>query len=161
MHLAGTHLFFYQVQKVQQQQYRVQQHRRRGYTWKPNTGHHRPEACGPSNGRHKLLSFNHSIGCTPADVFQFLIKKRSFRNAGLSSSPCCVLLPVPLMHVIPSTSPMPYLVFGQFLGSAININSTAVCVSFFLPPSSWYVSAFRFFSFSFTFRFFFSPFFFF
>ena len=41
---------------------------------KSGSGHHRPEGCGLSNGRHK------------------------YRNAGLTSSPCCLLPPVPLMH---------------------------------------------------------------
>ena len=55
---------------------------------KSGSGHHRPEeARGPSNGRHKLSY-----------------------NAGLTSSPCCVLSPVPLMHLIPSMSPMPYYI---------------------------------------------------
>ena len=34
----------------------------------------------------------------------------SYRNASLTSSPCCVPLPVPLMHLIPSVNPMPNLV---------------------------------------------------
>ena len=95
------------------------------------SGHHRPEACWPSNGRHK------------------------YRNAGPTSSHCCVLPPVPLMHLIPSMSPMLYLVSSKCL-LVFSFSVSPLLASFSFLVFSFLVFSFLFFFFLFHFFFFLS-----
>ena len=73
----------------------------------------------------------------------------SYRNAGQTYSACCVLPSLPLMHLIPFTSPMPYLV--SFLGLLV------MCFLCSLFPFFLF-SYFVLYYFPFSFRFLFSSF---